>query len=116
VKQIYACKPRHAWQQRLLSKDPLNPAARADWQGLGRRELMPGALRIASRLSIDECREAHPGWGLRNQRWDELARRDLHATRLTGDEEDEIQADVGLRRSHAGDKASGGHLGQLRPD
>ena len=81
-------------QERLLSEHPLCAAAGVDGHGDGRQQLAPGSVAGGCRLAIDEGGEAHVGGRRRQQRGDQLARSDLHATGLARHEEDQVEPDA----------------------
>ncbi len=79
-------------QQRLLAEHPLDAVARADGDA-DRLHLAPGPVGGGG-LAAEEGGEPHAGRRLGEQLGDQLARRDLHAAGLAGDEEDQVEGDV----------------------
>ena len=94
VHEIDARSHRQRRQQRLLAEHPLHAVAGVHGHGHRRQQLAPRTVFRGGSLAVDERGEAHPSGRLGEQRGNQLARGDLHATGLTGDEEDQVQTDV----------------------
>jgi hypothetical protein len=92
VDELHARPARQPGQQLLLAAHPLHSAAGVDGDLDHVADLVPGPARRA-RLAADERRQPQLG-ALASERPQQLARVDLHAALLAGDEEDEVQADV----------------------
>ena len=81
-------------QQRLLAEHPLRAVARVHGDGHGRQQLAPGPSPAAAASRLTKAVKRSPGGRRGEQRGDQLARDDLHATGLARHEEDQVEPDV----------------------